>query len=371
MMHLPLVLRVLALSALLANIVSGYTSTVRMQGSGTKNRYQHMPQAYDVDRVRRGQRFFQENAVGLHAAWLITLAAGFTDPLTVNALLFTKASDTPDKAQARYLRTTRDLFAWHMTDIFDPDSLGYQRLQAVKSMHSAAATRISKTGKSLDGGSKKCPFANVAREIVKPKTLTDANPDGDAEFAQFIMATAQTGFAGTFLVDPEFFGVFDTTGLDDFIYLWYVLGRELGIDDANNVCQSADTTLAAAKKLYAGLKFDNIIKDPNCAKLMDAFCEGYSFGVPAQTKTLPPFLSTFRSKLFTKEHLMMWVEERGASIGIARKNDWSARMKPLERLGAKQMEGTMKKIGKMPSLHRRLIGKAYLGGFLAFMEKKK
>lgn len=100
-------------------------------------------------------------------------------------------------------------------NLFDPKSLAYKRLRAVKAMHSGAAQSLAtKTPPA------KCPFSRIAK-IVKKDAETDTY-----SFQQRQLAMTQCSFVGLLLVSPDKLGINDLSGMEDFVYLWYVIGRE-------------------------------------------------------------------------------------------------------------------------------------------------
>ncbi|CAB9531930.1 unknown protein (Partial), partial [Seminavis robusta] len=205
------------------------------------------PSQYNAARIKRGQQFFQDNMVAIANSWGIIIVAGFADTEMASALLSTKATDTAEKAQKRYIRTFQDLLYWHTQDLFDPRSPAVRQLGAVKSMHNRAAASIVA---KANNKSSKCPFSSAARNLVKltcPHTSGTKGPSNQAEFIQSVMARTQASFVAMVVTNPKSFGIYDQRGLEDFVYLWWALGKELGIEDEYNMCSS----LATAKKFVA------------------------------------------------------------------------------------------------------------------------
>ena len=70
--------------------------------------------------------------------------------------------------------------------------------------------------------------------------------------SQFPMAAAQALFMGLVGAFPEKFGMPDTNGLDGYVHLWAIIGRQLGVDDQFNwaLYYKKTKSLAPVKDLY-------------------------------------------------------------------------------------------------------------------------
>ncbi|XP_026280055.2 uncharacterized protein LOC113207633 [Frankliniella occidentalis] len=215
------------------------------------------PAGFDAARFSRGQRVALDNIFSMAYAELVSMLMMFAFEDQTAVLLATGRSDTPIKAYFRYLSTMRRVRTWYEGDIWDPESAAGRNVRAVRGMHDHVTRRLedSGTGSSLhvraaallpagpasdpglDGG-----VAGAAREAFAD--VCPAAPSATATCAagpainQRSMAVTQVAFIGLFVLEPARFGAHAVTDedLDALVYVWWILGRALGILDRYNVC---------------------------------------------------------------------------------------------------------------------------------------
>ena len=170
------------------------------------------PDWMDEAKYKRVKKFFEKHALSLGLSWHCGLTIGFAMDNLLEALVYTGDSGTPAKAAARYADTGKHLVAWHMGDIFDKTNKGYQSLQGVRSMHAAVRKDME---------------AHLAGQFM----------------TQYDMASVQTGFMGAITTWPTKFGLNATDEeLEDYVFFWKCVGRQLGIADDFNLCAQGRAT---------------------------------------------------------------------------------------------------------------------------------
>lgn len=165
-----------------------------------------LPPWMDFERYSKAKSFFEENAFSLVMTWHCSLVMGFSLPCLLEALVFTKVSDTPWKSLMRYVHTAKHLVSWHLGNIWDPSSASHSSIASVRSMHKGVR-------EAMDAK-------------IKGRWIT-----------MYDMALVQSGFMGAVTIVPDKFGirVKDST-LDDYVFFWKCIGYQLGIDDRFNLC---------------------------------------------------------------------------------------------------------------------------------------
>ena len=175
------------------------------------------PAWLDLARYERGRAFFQAHSFQLLLAWHVSITIGFSLPNLLQALVFTKASDTPQKSLERYLRTFKFLAEWHLGDVFDATSpsVAYTSVQQVRSIHLGVRTAMEKADPTS-------------------KWLT-----------QYDMGLVQSGFMGAISTRPAGFGLHGRTlaaDIEDYTYFWRCVAYQLGVRDDFNLCGRGGTS---------------------------------------------------------------------------------------------------------------------------------
>ncbi|CAB9517389.1 expressed unknown protein [Seminavis robusta] len=318
------------------------------------------PSQYNAARIRRGQQFFQDNMVVIANSWALIIVVGFADTEMASALLSTKATNTAEKAQQRYMRTFRDMLYWHTQDLFDPSSPAVRQLRAVKSMHHRAAASIAA---KADTKSSKCPFSAAARNLVKLTCPhTGAKGSNKAEFIQSVMARTQASFVAMVVTNPKRLGIHDQRGLEDFVFLWWALGKELGIEDKYNVCSS----LATAKKFVADEYTTNIApaltalaRHPtqNFETLANAYWDGIDL-TPA---------NNFKAFTGHSPRQALWTVAHFFPGGVEKE----FRLAPLEHAKTIIEMDSVRRFGRMPASARRLLNRSAIAPFLKHVTHRR
>eukprot|EP00939_MAST-03C_sp_MAST-3C-sp1_P000314 g314.t1 len=176
------------------------------------------PDWFVRSKYEKGRKIFEKHAMSFVLTWHFSLVMGFCIKPLLQALVFTKASSTPKDAFKRYLNTYVFLAKWHLGDVFDAsddDPAGaYLSVQGVRTFH--ATTR-----------------ANMEKSL--PSNVKYMN--------QYDMGLVQTGFMGALTITPSGFGMrLSDEEIDDYVYFWRCVARQLGVMDAYNLCGRGNPT---------------------------------------------------------------------------------------------------------------------------------
>lgn len=166
-------------------------------GCGSKENMEPINEAV----VQAGRKYFKANFFSLLVNMMVGLySLMFIQPIA-RVLQMTGRSSSPSAAFRRYLETIRHSLSWFQ----DQDSLT-RSLSSVLVMHRAASNR-------------------------------SRNAQG-AEITQTDMVLTQFGFIGPYLLFPHNLGISGTNEEGDrgLIYIFYLVGRSLGIQDRFNLC---------------------------------------------------------------------------------------------------------------------------------------
>ena len=101
---------------------------------------------------------------------------------------------------------------------------------------------------------------------------------GQIYVSQYDMGLVQSGFFGAALMYPQDFGIYCTDAeLDDYIYVWRVIGFCLGIEDRYNICRG---TLPETKALVKEIEQQCLIPAlENPPKDFDRMADAYMDGI--------------------------------------------------------------------------------------------
>jgi len=166
-------------------------------GSGSRENMEPINEAV----VRAGRKYFKANFFSLLVNMMVGLySLMFIQPIA-RVLHLTGRSSSPSAAFRRYLETIRHSLSWFQ----DEDSLK-RSLSSVLLMHRAASNRSLKAQ--------------------------------GAEITQTDMVLTQFGFIGPYLLFPRKLGISgqNVEGDRGLIYIFYLVGRSLGIQDRFNLC---------------------------------------------------------------------------------------------------------------------------------------
>jgi len=170
---------------------------------------------YDAAKVARGNEVFNTRSGAIGLSWMLSLVVGLCYDNFLEVLIFTNTSDTVAKDVVRYGDTAVYLTKWCTGDPMDQNSSAFQSVQDVRTYHDAVRKRI-----------------------------TPALPPIEKEWmTQYDMGIVQTAFLSMFAPTQTFGFTFTDEEQDDFIYLWRVIGRQLGIEDRFNVATLGQTAV--------------------------------------------------------------------------------------------------------------------------------
>lgn len=139
-----------------------------------------------------------------------SLVVGMSIPELLQVLVFTRESNTPEKALRRYTKTEHDIVLWHYGNVWEEGSEAQKSILNVRKMHKTVREQIQKKNKDL----KNCKY-----------------------ITQFDMGVVMSGFMGAIIKYPEVAGITCSRhDLDDYVYFWYGIGHLLGIEKKYNIC---------------------------------------------------------------------------------------------------------------------------------------
>lgn len=172
-----------------------------------------LPEWMDMERFRRGQKFFLRHISSITFALHCSLTVGFGVQNLIEPLSFTRKSNTARTSLLRYVKTFVHLALWQLEDIWDPTNLGHRSIQTVRRMHRKVRESMEEEGGRKNGGTRQ------------------------RYLSQYDMALVQSGFVGVVLAYPREFGIVCTREeLDDYVFCWRGIGYLLGIRDEYNIC---------------------------------------------------------------------------------------------------------------------------------------
>lgn len=222
------------------------------------------PAWYCEEKFQRGRDFFNQHKAAIVFSMHCSLVAGFSIINLLEPLVFTRQSDTGEKAFKRYLLTFYHIYKWMTEDIWDRMSEAYQSLEIVRNMH-----------------------GNVARRMSAKK------PD-KVYVSQYDMGLVQSGFFGAVLMYPKEFGIkCSSEELADYVFVWRVIGYKLGIHDDYNICRPELTdTMALVKEIEQKCLIPALLNPPkDFQKMADAYIDGTNKDAPISLNSIDALLS--------------------------------------------------------------------------------
>lgn len=171
---------------------------------------------YDAAKVARGNQVFKNHIGTIGVTYMFALVVGLCYENFLDVLIFTNMSDTTAKDIVRYGDTAKYLSVWCTGDPMNPNSSAFQSVQDVRTYHEAVRKRIEPVMKPIE-----------------TEWMT-----------QYDMGIVQTAFLSPVFAPSQTLGItFTDEEQDDFIYLWRVIGRQLGIDDRFNIATLGQTAV--------------------------------------------------------------------------------------------------------------------------------
>ncbi|OXU29678.1 hypothetical protein TSAR_007864 [Trichomalopsis sarcophagae] len=163
-----------------------------------------LPDYYDPDKFRLGQRAFFNNVFTMMIAKLSGLLTLLAVPSILEILMFTKQSGTPCTAFRRYVSTILHTFVWY-------EKTPGKQLEFLKSLKNVRK--------------KHCIVSRRSSEA------------GLGRISQLDMALTQFGFIGFTLISGDTLGVhMSDEELHGLVHFWRVIGHMLGMDERYNLC---------------------------------------------------------------------------------------------------------------------------------------
>lgn len=220
-----------------------------------------LPEWYDDELFKAGQRYYTSNVLGLSMAGLSGLIAVLAIPSILKILIYTKKSGTPCTAFRRYLETTLHARVWYTSDSMDKDSNWYKSINTVRWRHCIGNRRSLR--------------------------------DGLGGITQRDMALTQFGFVGYVLLQPKYLGLTNTRkDREGFNHCWRVIGYMLGISDRLNVCRKTEAeTTELCRRLQTEV-FSKYFKEvpPNFVEMTDTMLDAtWSMDMAADKNALWAF----------------------------------------------------------------------------------
>ena len=214
----------------------------------SKSSSDEKPVWYDHGKFTRGQTFFKRHVAAIGYSMHLSLVSGFSIVNLLDPLVFTEASDTPEKALKRYVMTFYHIFLWMTGDVWDKSSKTYKSLKTVRGMHSHVAKRMK-----------------------------SKHPD-QTYVSQYDMGLVQSGFFAAAMMYPERFGIHCTKEeLDDYVFTWRVIGYLLGIKDEYNICSGGyEESFTICKDIERQILLPALENPP---KNFDLMADAYTHGI--------------------------------------------------------------------------------------------
>ena len=187
-----------------------------------------VPAWVDVDRVCRGQAFFNELATHhLSAAYLASLPSSYASAKAVQVLGLTARLRTD--TERRINETVQFLMDVSGPGALEPDGLGAQRILHVRLMHAAVRWLIGND-----------PAITHVTDVAPPFDPPPSPQDEPLWSASWGRPANQEDLVGTFLAfTTVVYDTFDRTGVDyrddqvaDHLHMWRLIAHWLGIDPA-------------------------------------------------------------------------------------------------------------------------------------------
>ena len=208
------------------------------------------------EKFNNGREFFRKHMAMIILALHFSLTTGFAITNLLVPLVFTKQSNTPEKAQKRYINTLFHLLKWFTGDVWDaPNGDSYKSVQEVRRMHTKVAKKMNSD--------------------LKDKQYV----------SQYDMAIVLSGFMGAVVMYPKGFGIRCTKQeLDDYVFFWRCIGYLLGINDKYNICANGyQEAYDICKEIEFDLLLPGLRDAPKDFKMMsEAYINGtnLSLGFP-------------------------------------------------------------------------------------------
>ena len=261
-----------------------------------------LPSWFDKGRFQRAQQFFNRNLSAMLFSLHISLVVGLSVPSFLSILHRTNETETPQKSIHRYLRTMAHIVQWHNGDITDNKSVTRRSIRNVKAMHWRIVAKLSEDPKlPCNKSMTEHQLTTKSHENILKAQQQRTLP----LISQYDMALTQMGFFGTALLLQSKCGLrCSRQEMEDYIYLWRVIGCLLGIKDEYNAAAGNYAETYALVAEFSKNLVESAIYNPSplFIKMVDTYCDGYNNvllgGIPVMTRqsTLAHAYSAYGSK---------------------------------------------------------------------------
>ncbi|RXG52507.1 hypothetical protein Avbf_15032 [Armadillidium vulgare] len=254
------------------------------------------PQWLNRQLFEKGRKFCKKYFVCIMFSELLGLIIGSCFKRLVLPTIFTKYSNTPNKALRRYVSTVNRITKWFEEDVWDPKSRGHEDIMNVRMIHLKVSEQIKKAPTDVSLIYEKlecdfdlqCPFnsfyKNETKSIKRVKFNLDDSKEPAEYLSQFDMALTQYCFIGLIITHPEKLGLWWTSDMEmeSFIHFWRGIGWLLGIEDDYNLCNGTYKEVRAlCLEIESKLVMPNLI-EPNAGSYTtsDTFMRGINKLIP-------------------------------------------------------------------------------------------
>lgn len=211
------------------------------------------PSWLDRQLFNRGRQFYKRYLFCMSVSDLLALVAIFSIQRSVKPLIYTKKSDTPEKALQRYFSTFLHIINWYTGDVWNPNDPAHKDVLSIRSVHNKYAQlfnsstnheKVTNVSISERGHEEpQCPLYTSIQMDMRPLVeedkfnLTSSNCPPHY-LSQFDMSMTQYAFMGLLVSHPEKLGAGAATeeDLEGLIHFWRGIGWLLGIEDKYNFC---------------------------------------------------------------------------------------------------------------------------------------
>jgi len=268
--------------------------------AGTKLSPSNADNEIDDERCEQGRKHFDNNFFTLLVNMLAGLYAILYVPSISRILDITGKSNGRVGSFTRYLSTLTHAISW-----FEGHSAMKKSLREVLQLHRAASFKGEKDGYSdkLD--------EKVGNTFNAKGDGGVGNADGISGISQYDMVVTQWGFIGPSLVFPDKLAVFARTAEEEegFIYIFYLVGRSLGILDEYNLCSGTleETRRRCHKILHQVIQPVIQKREPLCHKMADHLLNGINL--------LNPLVSQKHFRLFI-DRLLLERDDNSPGLSI-------------------------------------------------------
>ncbi|KAL0106516.1 hypothetical protein PUN28_016308 [Cardiocondyla obscurior] len=216
---------------------------------------EELPDWMDVDKYRKGQKFWLKNYIAIILSKVIGLTCIFSFDEELRPVTFGEHAHTPYLAFKKYMSTIKRMSNWYEGDPWIKGTDAYKDMRVTRSMHMQIRQKLC--GMSHEQIAAKCTLANPwnpDREMLLKDFSAACPPEKHGQRPQKIsqkssykpkginngdFAMTQFCFIVLPVLYPKNIGIHDATDedLEAFCHMWKCYGYFLGIDDEYNFCR--------------------------------------------------------------------------------------------------------------------------------------